>query len=141
MNEMTYHIESLSAIPSVAKAFLEEVGHYRVIAFEGEMGAGKTTFITALLTAMGITELQGSPTYSLVNVYQSPMFGRVNHFDFYRIKDEREAFDIGVEEMIYEEGISLIEWPKKISSLLPHNTLWVSITAANDYSRTITIHV
>jgi tRNA threonylcarbamoyladenosine biosynthesis protein TsaE len=85
---MTYTIEHLSDLPRTAQLFLEDFGHTKIFAFDGEMGVGKTTFISALLTAMGIKELEGSPTYSIVNVYESAMFGKINHFDMYRLKND-----------------------------------------------------
>ena len=132
------HIESLSDLPRAAKEFLEAVGHRKVFAFKAEMGVGKTTFITALLRAMGIQDLEGSPTYSLVNVYDSQMFGRVYHFDLYRIEDEREALDIGIEEMLYSDEICFIEWPEKIERLLPDNVIWSYIRRNDDNTRTLT---
>ena len=78
---MIYTIEDVTAIPTVAKQFLEDHPQGKVFAFDAEMGVGKTTFITGLLKAMGINELEGSPTYSLVNVYESVMFGKIYHFD------------------------------------------------------------
>lgn len=136
---MIYHLQSISEIPGVAQSFLEQFGHNRIFAFDGEMGVGKTTFITALLSAMGIEETEGSPTYSLVNEYDSAMYGRIFHFDVYRLKDEMEAYDIGIEEMLYGGGICFIEWPEKIENLLPHNTIWVYIRKKDDNSRTISV--
>lgn len=136
---MVYHIQDIKEIPHIAQQFLEEFGHNKVFAFDGEMGVGKTTFISALLTAMGIADLEGSPTYSLVNVYDSKMFGKIYHFDVYRLKSEMEAYDIGIEEMLYGGGICFIEWPEKIANLLPDNTIWVYIRKKDDNSRTITV--
>lgn len=136
---MTFHLTSLEEIPHVAKQFLDEYGHNSVFAFDGEMGAGKTTFISGLLNAMGIQELEGSPTYSLVNVYDSAMFGKIYHFDVYRLKNEEEAYDIGIEEMLYGGGVCFIEWPEKIANLLPDNTIWVYIRNQDDNTRTITV--
>lgn len=136
---MEIHIQSLQDLPHAAKTFLDEVGHRKVFAFDAEMGTGKTTFIIALLNAMGVEDAEGSPTYSLVNVYDSQMFGKVYHFDLYRIDDESEALDIGIEEMLYGDGICLIEWPEKIEGLLPDNTIWSYIRKNGDDSRTLTI--
>jgi tRNA threonylcarbamoyladenosine biosynthesis protein TsaE len=136
---MTYTIEDVTAIPTVAKQFLEDHPQGKVFAFDAEMGVGKTTFITGLLKAMGINELEGSPTYSLVNVYDSVMFGKIYHFDVYRLKSEEEAYDIGIEEMLYGGGVCFIEWPEKIANLLPDNTIWVYIRNQDDNTRTITV--
>ena len=136
---MTIEIRSLAELPNAALNFIERVGHRKVFAFQAEMGAGKTTFIMALLKAMGIEDPDGSPTYSLVNSYDSPMYGRIYHFDFYRIDDIEEAFDIGVEEMLYDDAICFIEWPEKISEILPDNVIWSYIRVNEDGTRTITI--
>ena len=102
---MQIHLTSLNDLPSAAQLFLEQFGHNKIFAFEAEMGSGKTTFITAILQAMGIEEVEGSPTYSLVNVYESAMYGKVFHFDVYRLKSEDEALDIGIEEMLSVVGV------------------------------------
>ena len=107
---------------------------------EAEMGTGKTTFILALLRAMGIENPEGSPTYSLVNSYESPMYGKVFHFDLYRIQDEEEAYDIGIEEMLYENSAyCFIEWAENIKNLLPLNTVFVSMTINENGERIIKI--
>jgi len=136
---MILELKNTSDIPFVAQEFLENFGHNSVFAFDGEMGVGKTTFITGLLTAMGIEEIDGSPTYSIVNSYQSLMFGKVYHLDVYRLNDESEAMDFGIEEMFYSGSICLVEWPEKIKNLLPDNTIWVYIRKKEDNTRIITI--
>lgn len=139
--KLEMHIQSVNDIPGAAKEFLDTVGHRKVFAFDAEMGAGKTTFILGLLSAMGIENPEGSPTYSLVNVYESEMFGKVYHFDFYRINVEEEAFDIGAEEMLYSDGMCFVEWPEKIKNLLPENTIWSYIRINEDNSRTLTVEI
>lgn len=134
-------IHSIHEIQDVAARFLTEVEHRKIFAFDAEMGTGKTTFILALLKAMGIEETEGSPTYSLVNTYESPMFGKVNHFDVYRLNNENEAFDIGIEEMLYDGSYCFIEWPEKIKNLLPDNTIWVYIRKNEAGERIITIEI
>lgn len=129
---MQIRIESLADLPSAAIEFLENIGNAKIIAFSAEMGSGKTTFITALLRAMGIKDVEGSPTYSLVNIYESEMYGSIHHFDLYRIEDEDEALDIGIEEMIYSDNFCFIEWPEKIASLLPDDILTVKINREGD---------
>ena len=138
---MEIRINSLDDLTSAAKEFLDAVGHRKIFVFKAEMGAGKTTFISALLQAMGVEGLEGSLTYSLVNEYLSPMYGEVFHFDLYRLNDEEEALDIGIEEMLYGEAICFIEWPEKIENLLPLNTIWSYIRVNADNSRTITIEL
>jgi tRNA threonylcarbamoyladenosine biosynthesis protein TsaE len=135
---MEFKVDTLLDLPGVAQGFLSHFDNRKVFAFQGEMGAGKTTFICALLAAMGITEIEGSPTYSLVNVYNSPLYGQVFHFDVYRLKSETEALDIGIEEMLYSGSYCFIEWPEKVDNLLPENTVWVNIRSLEDNTRLIT---
>jgi tRNA threonylcarbamoyladenosine biosynthesis protein TsaE len=118
---------SLADLPSLAIHLLETLNGRKIIAFHGQMGAGKTTFVQAILRAMGIEEAEGSPTYSLVNVYESPFYGTVNHMDLYRLNELEEAYDIGLEEMIYGNQVNLIEWPDIIEPLLPEETMHVFI--------------
>ena len=132
---MEFVAENLHDLPAIAKALLDNLSESNVIAFDGQMGAGKTTFIQNILRAMGIENTQGSPTYSLVNEYKSPFYGTVFHFDLYRLNSQEEAFDIGIEEMIYGGGICFIEWPDKILHLLPENALFVKIRLNEDLNR------
>jgi tRNA threonylcarbamoyladenosine biosynthesis protein TsaE len=132
---------SVNDLPNAVKLFLDEFGHRTTFAFYAEMGAGKTTFITALLKAMGIEDVDGSPTYTLANTYQSPVYGKVFHFDLYRLKNVSEAYDIGIEEMLYGVGICFIEWPEKIIEILPENTVSVYIRKNLDDSRTLKIEL
>lgn len=132
---MEFVVENMYNLPAVAKSLLDNLGETTVVAFDGQMGAGKTTFIQNILRAMGIENTHGSPTYSLVNEYKSPFYGSVFHFDLYRLNSEEEAFDIGIEEMIYGGGICFIEWPDKVLHLLPENTLFVKIRLNEDLNR------
>ena len=102
---------------------------HRVFAFDGQMGAGKTTFIKYLCESMGTTDVVNSPTFAIVNVYdvEHPYNGEVYHFDCYRLKDIREAIDLGAEDYLYSGNYCFIEWPEKIDALLPDNTVWVKI--------------
>ncbi len=138
---MTIEVKSVEDLPSAAKFFLEETDNRKVFAFEGQMGAGKTTFIVSLLKAMGVEDIEGSPTYSLVNTYDSVAFGRINHFDLYRLNSEEEVFDIGIEEMLYCGDYCFIEWPSKIENLLPENTIWVRISVNESNERIISVEI
>ena len=129
---MKFELRNLTDIKTVAPAFLNALGDYKMIAFYGEMGAGKTTFINGLLSEMAIEDHVSSPTFSIVNEYYSSSFGKVYHFDFYRIEDEMEALDIGVEEIFEEDAWCFIEWPEKIDNLLPENCVEVSIEIEKD---------
>lgn len=106
----------LSEIEAVAHELLEK-SKSKTLLFYGEMGAGKTTLIKALLKSLGAEDIGSSPTFSLVNVYETPN-GTVNHFDFYRIKDESEAWDIGFEEYLDSGAWNFIEWPQKIENFI-----------------------
>ncbi len=138
---MELQLLSINDLPDAAKRFLDEFGHRTCFAFYAEMGSGKTTFISAVLKAMGVESLEGSPTYSLVNVYESPVYGKLFHFDLYRLKNEIEAYDIGIEEMLYGGGICFIECPEKIAEILPENTVSVYIRKNHDNSRTLKIEL
>ena len=138
---MKININSIAELPEAAVVFLKAVGEHKIIAFSAKMGAGKTTFIKAILKSMGINEVVASPTYSIVNVYDSKKFGRIYHFDLYRIKDDQEALDVGIEEMLYSGNLCFIEWPEKINNLLPDNVIWSYIRRNEDSTRTLTIDI
>jgi len=133
MRELIAHSEN--DLPFIAKTLLDGLGHSHVVAFEAEMGAGKTTFISVLLKAMGVEDVDGSPTYGFVQSYQSPMFGTVHHFDMYRIESTVEAFDIGFEEYVYSDAFCFIEWPSKVEELLPEDTILIKITVNSEGER------
>ena len=128
---MQLEITNLLEIDKIAKEFVKIVGDNRIFAFYGEMGAGKTTFINALLKTMGIQDHSSSPTFSIVNEYLSLKYGTIYHFDFYRIENELEALDIGIEDMIYGDDYCFMEWPERIENLLPENTVNITITIKN----------
>jgi len=128
---------TLNDLPFAAKQLIDSLGNKRVVVFDGEMGAGKTTFVTAILKAMGIPDPDGSPTYSIVNSYRSHYFGKVNHFDVYRLNSVEEALNIGVEEMLYSGDYCFIEWGLKIEELLPEDTVFVTITVNAEGERII----
>ena len=114
---------------------------HRVFAFDGPMGAGKTTFIKKLVEEMGSMDIVNSPTFAIVNVYdvEQPHKGEVYHFDCYRLKDIREALDFGAEEYLYSGNYCFIEWPERIASLLPDDTVRVKITPMPDGNRKVEI--
>ena len=114
---------------------------HRVFAFDGQMGAGKTTFIKQLVEEMGTTDIVNSPTFAIVNVYdvEQPYQGEVYHFDCYRLKDIREALDFGAEEYLYSGNYCFVEWPDIISSLLPEDTVYIHIVPQENGDRLVTI--
>lgn len=130
-------INSIDELERGAEEFLKQIGDYKIIAFYGKMGAGKTTFIKALCKVLGVIDGVNSPTFTLINEYRSadglPLF----HFDFYRIEKPVEAFDIGIEEFFESGNLCLIEWPEKIEQILPPETLKVKISVQPDDSRLI----
>ncbi len=130
-------VNSLSELPTAAVQIIEAIGDRNVLAFYGEMGAGKTTFIKAVCVALGVKETISSPTFSIVNEYLSASGRKIYHFDFYRIKDINEAFDMGYEEYLYSDALCFIEWPEKIEAILPENVFPISI-ASDTHKRMIT---
>ncbi|MBQ7632397.1 MAG: tRNA (adenosine(37)-N6)-threonylcarbamoyltransferase complex ATPase subunit type 1 TsaE [Paludibacteraceae bacterium] len=114
---------------------------HRVFAFEGQMGAGKTTFIKKLCEEMGTMDIVNSPTFAIVNVYdvEQPYRGEVYHFDCYRLKDIREAMDFGAEEYLYSGNYCFIEWPEMIEALLPEDTVHISIQPMENGDRKLVI--
>lgn len=124
-------VNSENELGSAAKQLLELGASSRVFAFKGEMGAGKTTFIKAICRELGVAENMSSPTFSLVNEYRSKEEEPVYHFDFYRIKNESEAYDLGYEDYLYSGFYCFIEWPEKIPGLIPGECVQVEIRVEN----------
>ena len=120
---------------------LEKCGTKRVFAFDGKMGAGKTTFIKHLCEAMGTEDVVNSPTFAIVNVYEVEAKNgnteEVYHFDCYRIKDIREAMDFGAEEYLYSGNYCFLEWAEMIEPLLPEDTVWVKIEVMENGDRSL----
>ena len=125
----------------VAQLLLNHARHVHVWLFRGDMGSGKTTFIKVLASERGVTEAMSSPTFSIVNEYNGRGQSRIFHFDFYRIKNEAEAYDIGTEDYFYSGNYCFIEWPDRIPSLIPAQRIEVSITPETQTLRTIAISV
>lgn len=116
-----------SSITEAANSILKCAGDHRIILFYGEMGAGKTTLIKEMCKILGAQDKGSSPTFSIVNEYQTP-YAPVYHFDLYRLKNQEELFDIGFEEYLDSGNYCLIEWPEKAEGLLPGNVFSVKIT-------------
>ena len=131
--------QHLADLPRVAEQIIASAGDIKVWLFEGDMGAGKTTLIKALCGAYEVMDNVTSPTFSLVNEYENHDGSTFYHFDFYRIKDETEAMDIGTEEYFYSGNICFIEWPSKIPNLIPEAHLSINIEVNPDHSRRIAI--
>lgn len=128
---------SLETIHSAAEDFLNKLGKHKVVLFDGDMGAGKTTFIAEVCRLLGADDDFGSPTFSLINEYMSSDGYPIYHFDFYRIESPQEALDIGVEDYFESGNLCLVEWPDKLGNLLPDDVLRVHISVNEDNSRTL----
>ncbi len=128
-------ITCIDGLPMVAEKILTSFKGKRLFAFQGTMGAGKTTLIKEICKQLQVVEVVNSPTFSLVNEYTTATGGFVYHFDFYRIKKIEEAYDFGYEEYFFGEGICLIEWPEVIEELIPEDTVAVKIDLLPDGSR------
>ncbi|MFW0714576.1 tRNA (adenosine(37)-N6)-threonylcarbamoyltransferase complex ATPase subunit type 1 TsaE [Pedobacter sp. N23S346] len=131
---MEIAVNDLSALPNAAAQLLAFAGEVKIFIFDGDMGAGKTTFIKTFCQVLGVADVVSSPTYSIVNEYESAK-GSVYHFDFYRIKDIQEAYDLGYEEYFYGGGICLIEWPERVAELLPDHLVKVEISIVDENRR------
>jgi tRNA threonylcarbamoyladenosine biosynthesis protein TsaE len=136
MKEIICKLDNLDA---AAAQFLEAVGDNRLIAFCGHLGAGKTTFIKALCDRLGVSDNVCSPTFTIVNEYRAASGEPVFHFDFYRIDSLREAQDLGLEEYFYSGCFCFMEWPEKISDLLPEETVEVRIEPLDETTRKISV--
>jgi len=131
-------VNGLGDLDAAASQVLDHAGSERIFIFEGGMGAGKTTLIKVLAGILGVTETVSSPTFSIVNEYRAgeQVF---YHFDFYRIKNLTEAYDIGYEEYFYSGNTCFIEWPEKIEELLPPHYVKIAIEAVSETERVLSV--
>lgn len=125
---------SLDQIQEVAEQIIASNPN-KIILFNGEMGVGKTTLIKQLCKSLGVEDATSSPTFSLVNEYQIPNGKKVYHFDFYRIKQETEALDMGVDDYLYSGNWCFIEWSEKIANLIPEEHSTINIELLSDGKR------
>ena len=130
-------IRDTADLDRAAAEFLEKIGDNTLVAFFAPMGAGKTTFTTALCKALGVTDPVGSPTFAIVNEYLRADGDYMYHFDFYRINKLSEAVEIGLDDYLYSGCLCIMEWPENVEELLPEDTLRVTITGNRDLSRTL----
>ena len=137
----TIHIASPEAIPAAAQEFLALMGDETVYTFTGEMGAGKTTFISAFCAALGVDpEEANSPSFAIANEYRSETTAElIYHFDLYRLESLEEVMDIGFEDYLDSGALCLIEWPEKVADILPDDTVRVNIRVNDDNSRDLII--
>ena len=138
MQDLTFEINSIEELSKVSDLLLDWRDKSNIIAFYGPMGAGKTTLVKNLCQKLGVSDEVNSPTFALVNEYQTETFDSIFHFDFYRIKSLEEVFDIGYEDYFYGGSLCLLEWPELIDPLMPEHFIKVEITHGDaDMSRKI----
>lgn len=136
--EHSIRIDSLRELARAAAQFVKETEGHSLIAFFGAMGAGKTTFTSAICHELGVSDdAVNSPTFSIVNEYRSAGGETIYHFDFYRITKIQEALDLGLYDYLDSGCLCLMEWPENIASLLPEETLQVRLTVLDDESRLV----
>lgn len=138
----TIHVPTLADLPAAAKEFVAKMDDATVFAFNGQMGAGKTTFISALAQALGVDpEEANSPSFAIVNEYRSDTTAElIYHFDLYRLENMEEALDMGFEDYLDSGALCLIEWPDVVNDILPDDTVRVDIKVNDDDSRDIIIN-
>ena len=138
MQDITFEINNIEELSKVSDLLLDWREKSNIIAFYGTMGAGKTTLVKNLCQKLGVNDEVNSPTFALVNEYQTETFDSIFHFDFYRIKSLEEVFDIGYEDYFYSGSLCLLEWPELIDPLMPEHFIKVEITLGDtDTSRKI----
>jgi tRNA threonylcarbamoyladenosine biosynthesis protein TsaE len=138
MNSIKIEVNGLTELENAAQQIVSFAGEEQIFIFEGEMGAGKTTLIKSLAKVLGVTEVVTSPTFSIVNEYDANGY-IIYHFDFYRIKNLQEAYDIGYEEYFYSGNKCFIEWPAKIESLIPEHYIKIEINVINENTRLLSV--
>lgn len=140
----TIIVDSIEKIDQGAEEFINFISNSdlqsNIFAFYGNMGAGKTTFITALCRVLGVEDSVNSPTFTIVNEYRAKRGFPIYHFDFYRINKVSEAYEIGIDEYFGGDGLCFIEWPQKIDAILPEEIINVTINVLPDGSRQIEIN-
>lgn len=132
---------TLETIDEAATTFINAVNGRKVIAFHGEMGAGKTTFIHSICRVLGVQNSVSSPTFSIINEYLLPDGRIIYHMDLYRLKDEREAIEAGVEDCILSGKICMVEWPDKAPGLFPDGSLHCTLFSIADNQRKLQINL
>lgn len=130
-------VNNIKELDKFTKSFENVLKLYRLVAFKGQLGAGKTTLIKALCEKLKVEDIVSSPSFAIVNEYFSEIIGTIFHFDFYRIENENEILDIGFEDYLTQNALILMEWPEKIPNLLPPDTLIVNINVLTDNSRLV----
>jgi tRNA threonylcarbamoyladenosine biosynthesis protein TsaE len=130
---------SLEKINEAVASFLQAIGQKKVIALHGQMGAGKTTFVHAICDSLGVTAAVSSPTFSIINEYKSAKGEIIYHLDLYRLKDEQEAINAGVEDCLYSGNLCLVEWPEITPGLFPEDTVHCYLLVSGENLRRLEI--
>lgn len=141
MKEIIIEAATINEYPEAARRFLDIKNGNHIFAFYGKMGAGKTTFIKNICEQMGVEDYINSPTFAIVNEYETANADTVYHFDFYRIKNIDEVYNMGYEEYLYSDAYCFIEWPELIEELLPEETIKVFIEETEYGSRIIRLAI
>lgn len=136
---MRIEIRDIGELPRAAREFISGMQPGRVYAFYGPMGAGKTTFISEVVRQLGGGEEANSPTFSIVNVYDTDTWGRIYHLDCYRIEENEEALDMGIEDYFYSGATSFVEWPERVEAFLPDDVVTVNIEVTDSDGRVLRI--
>ena len=131
---------TLNQLDEAAQRLLQEAGEEKVWVFKGQMGAGKTTLIKSLAKSLQVEDQVSSPTFGIVNEYQTSSKGLIFHFDFYRLDDPMEALDIGIEEYFYSGNFCWLEWAENIASFLPERFFLIELTIESETGRLLTLH-
>lgn len=131
---------TLEEIQKAGNWLWELMQQNRVIALHGSMGAGKTTLVHTLCSQLEVKDPVSSPTFSLINEYQLPAMEKMYHIDLYRIRNEQEALDAGIEDALYSGAYCIVEWPEKAPGIFPEDTLHVTITIHDDLTRIINLN-
>lgn len=134
---MKIRIDSVSGIDAAARELLSALGHRRHVALEGGMGVGKTTLTAAIGRVLGVEDVVSSPTFNIINRYETPDGETIFHFDFYRIDTPAKALDLGLDEYFDSGALCLMEWAGNVEQLLPDDTVVVQITEEDDGVRVI----
>lgn len=135
---LTKLVKTMEETEGIAKGIASKVRSGDIVCLTGDLGAGKTTFTKCLCKALGVDELVNSPTFNIVNEYDGDF--KINHFDVYRISDIEELDDIGFDEYIFSDSVSIIEWANLVESVLPVEAIWIEIDFTEDMDRQYKIY-